>query len=45
MRANRNRRVTEEVTLTDTGPLAALVDKDDKHHAEAIETLRHPFRS
>ena len=31
---------TEEVTLTDTGPLVALVDKDDKHHAEATETLK-----
>lgn len=40
MRANCKRRVTEEVTLTDTGPLVALVDKDDKHHADVTETLK-----
>lgn len=28
------------VTLTDTGPLVGLVDKDDPHHQEATATLR-----
>ena len=40
MRKSRNGRATEDVTLTDTGPLVALVDKDDQYHVQATETLR-----
>ncbi len=39
MRKNRHGRTTEDVTLTDTGSLVALVDKDDQYHAQAAETL------
>ncbi len=40
MRKSRHGRTTEDVTLTDTGPLVALVDKDDQYHAQATETLK-----
>lgn len=40
MNIKRNRRRTEDFTLTDTGPLVALVDKDDQYHVQAAETLR-----
>jgi len=34
------RSLLGDVTLTDTGPLVALVDTNDRHHAQAVETLK-----
>ncbi len=36
----RNRSTLEDVNLTDTGPLVALIDANDRHHAQAVETLK-----
>lgn len=39
MRHKQHSRAAE-VTLTDTGPLIGLVDKNDPHHQEAIAALK-----
>ena len=36
----KQRGPAAEVTLTDTGPLVGLVDRNDPHHQEATATLR-----
>ncbi len=36
----RIRSTLEDVNLTDTGPLVALIDANDSHHAQAVETLK-----
>lgn len=38
--SRKQRRTPEDVTLTDTGPLVALVDTDDNYHVDAAATLK-----